>query len=63
MEDEELEILYRKMRYATIGTKGKKFIPIPLLMEWEKIRLKLNPKAKPQDLAKFENVQYDGRWG
>lgn len=52
--------LYRKMRFAVIGTKGRAFFPLELLMEWEKARLRVNPKAKPQDLLKFEKVQLNG---
>ena len=52
--------LYRKMRYAVIGTKGRMFIPVELLMEWEKARLRVNPKATPQNLVKFESVKLYG---
>ena len=55
--------LYRKMRYAVIETSGRAFFPLELLKDWEKTRLRINPKAKPQDLLKFESVQFDGRSG
>lgn len=56
MEDEEYT-LYKKMRYAVMGPQTTRFIPIEWLMEWERVRRQINPKAKPQDLLKFENVQ------
>ena len=52
--------LYQKMRYAVIGTNGRGFFPVELLMEWEEARLRVNPNAKPQDLLKYENVQLNG---
>ena len=58
-EDYEYE-LYKKMRYAVIGTDGRAFFPLELLIEWEKARLRVNPKAKPQNLLKFEKVQLNG---
>lgn len=62
MDEESYEYeLYRKMRYAVIGTNARSFFPLELLMEWEKARLRVNPKAEPQNLLKFENVQLSGR--
>jgi len=59
-EEEKWEYeLYRKMRYAINGPKGR-FIPIELLMEWERVRLKINPNAAPVDLMKFEKVKING---
>lgn len=54
------QLLYRKMRFAVIGTKGRAFFPLDLLMDWEETRLRINPKAKPMDLLQYENVNVGG---
>ena len=59
MEDEEYQ-LYKRMRYAVLGPQTTKFIPVELLIEWEKARLRVNPKATPQNLLKYANVQLRG---
>lgn len=46
------EDLYRAMRYQVYGVSSKNF-PIPLLMEWEKVRMQINPNAKKLDLLKY----------
>lgn len=47
------EELYDAMRHQVRGNTYKIF-PIPLLMEWERVRLLINPKAKKLDLLKYE---------
>lgn len=60
-EEEQYEqTLYKKMRFAVIGTKGRAFFPLELLMEWEAVRMKINPNAKPIDLMKYERVNAGG---
>ena len=58
-ENEEYQ-MYKRMRYAVMGPQTTKFIPVELLMDWEKTRLRVNPNATPQDFMKFENVQLNG---
>ena len=54
------QLLYRKMRFAIIGDNGRGFFPLDLLMDWEKTRLRINPKAKPMDLLQYEHVNVSG---
>lgn len=53
MEEENLKReLYRRMRLAKNEKHGSYF-PVELLMEWDRVRLKLNPQAVKTDLSKY----------
>lgn len=53
MEREDCEYQkYNQIRIAALGKDKVGSFPIELLIEWENVRLKINPNAKPQDFNK-----------
>ena len=56
LETSEKE-LYRRMRYSLQETGHYvQSFPLSLLMEWDRIRKRINPDAKSEEMSRFDNA-------